>query len=105
MNLYRLFGGARPFLEQVVTKATSPDAWDFLAVSQAGLGQMADSEASFAKADSVGGLPTRFVRLYHRAVRETGCDAKRSIFGEFKIAELQGFEKEAVLRLTEECIK
>ena len=105
MNLYRLFGGARPFLEQVVTKATSPDAWDFLAVSQAGLGQMADSEASFVKADSLGGLPTRFVRLYHRAVREAGCDGKRSILGEFKIAELQGFEKEAVLRLTEECIK
>jgi hypothetical protein len=102
-NYYRLFNLAKPFWDQVAVKATSADAWDGLAISQLGIGQKTEAEASFKKADAAGGADERFSRRYHLAALKLSCDAKKEELGALSATSLQGFEKQSVERLIQEC--
>jgi tetratricopeptide (TPR) repeat protein len=105
LNLYRLFGAARPFWDQVAVKAKSPDAWDGLAIAQAGAGAMQESAVTFQTADAQGGAGERFAKRYHQALRAADCAQKLELLGSLDESKLKGFERDALIRLKQECAK
>jgi tetratricopeptide (TPR) repeat protein len=103
-NYYRLFGLAKPFWDQVSVKATSADAWDGLAITLQGLGKRAEAQAAFQKADTAGGVTGRFARRYHQALAVGSCVDRKSDIEALKEVPAQGFEKQAIERLAQECL-
>lgn len=103
-NYYRLFGLAKPFWDQVSVKATSADAWDGLAIALQGLGKRSEAEAAFTQADKAGGVAGRFARRYHQTIARATCAERKSDIEFLQSTQAQGFEKQAIERIAQECL-
>ena len=99
LNYYRLFDRAKPYWRQVVAAAPQPDAYDGLAISEAGVGDAASAQKDLDRAGQTGAPDKRFAAVYFEAVRSCGGSLK-------KLDELglSGFEQTAAVRLRDLCV-
>lgn len=108
-NYYRLFAKAKPMWEQVLARYNLGDARVGLAISFQGLGNPKQADVEWNKASAAGAREGGFTVSYHRAARlgqkKENSRACRDLLEPFASKDLQGFEKDSVDRLREECEK
>jgi tetratricopeptide (TPR) repeat protein len=101
LNYYHVFAPAKKLWNQVLARSASPEAWDGLAVAQLGLGERGD----FAKAESLGADSDRFASAFHQAASRSIESGKKCLgrLDDLPGDRLNGFEKEAAMRLRRFC--
>lgn len=103
-NYFRLFKLALPYYQKVSTKVQIAEVFDGLGVARYGVGEKAESEYAFNKAEDLGHSPKRFVRRYILAGSANTRDACRDHLESIPRAEsLKGFEKIALERMNIRC--
>jgi tetratricopeptide (TPR) repeat protein len=105
LNYYRLFEKSKPLFEQVLVRNALSDAQLGLAVSLQGMGDAAGAQSAFQKAFSQGASSSGFAALYHQAssAQNASPTACLSTLSDLKSESLEGFEREAVIRLKRAC--
>lgn len=103
-NYFRLFKHALPYYQKLSQKISIGEVHDGLGVAKWGLGQKAESEYEFKKAEELGQKSSRFVRRYISATTaKSPGDCLNELDDIGGVRDLKGFEKISVDRMRVRC--